>query len=160
MIVYLCSAYLVFLLLCVLHVYVLIDRMGQFEYPGLPLPLFGHCLSLATMKPEDIWSEIREQLTFLDIPKAFTAMMGTRQLVILQHPVATAELLRSGENTKKGYMYDHTVNWLGEGILTSYGAKWRERRKMITPAFHFKKLCHGLLTMNKVRAIVNDGVES
>lgn len=49
-------------------------------------------------------------------------------------------LLSSTKYINKSNEYSFLQPWLNEGLLLSRGKKWSERRKIITPAFHFKIL--------------------
>ncbi|CAG9771776.1 unnamed protein product [Ceutorhynchus assimilis] len=49
-------------------------------------------------------------------------------------------VLSSNTILDKSSEYRYIANWLGTGLLTAPGYKWRQRRKIITPAFHFSIL--------------------
>ncbi|GMS79446.1 hypothetical protein PENTCL1PPCAC_1621 [Pristionchus entomophagus] len=75
--------------------------------------------------------------------------LGTRPLVIAFRPEYAKEILESNTLISKGPEYGILAPWLGTGLLTSTHEKWRRRRKMITPAFHFNVLKQFLPVFNK-----------
>ncbi|GMT21511.1 hypothetical protein PFISCL1PPCAC_12808, partial [Pristionchus fissidentatus] len=58
-------------------------------------------------------------------------------------------ILDSSEEITKGNEYDVFEPWLGRGLLMSTGDKWRSRRKLLTPTFHFSMLDGYISTMNR-----------
>nr|XP_022906724.1 cytochrome P450 4C1-like [Onthophagus taurus] len=65
-------------------------------------------------------------------------------------------VMKSSTLITKGKIYDFMFPWLGDGLLISSGAKWFQRRKMITPAFHFRILEHYMeVFVEKSKQLVN-----
>lgn len=46
-------------------------------------------------------------------------------------------LMNSTAHARKAYIYKITYGLLGRGLLNSNDEKWRTRRRMLTPTFHF-----------------------
>ncbi|BES98079.1 cytochrome P450 [Nesidiocoris tenuis] len=69
--------------------------------------------------------------------------------VITTKPEYVEVILTSTKNIDKGPEYKFISEWLGDGLLLSTGDKWKQRRKMLTPSFHFKILENNHDCMNK-----------
>ncbi|KJE92556.1 cytochrome P450, variant [Capsaspora owczarzaki ATCC 30864] len=71
--------------------------------------------------------------------------------------VASQAVLRGSHHIEKSFIYWFLTPWLGRGLLTSGGDKWRTRRRMLTPAFHFDIL-RGMVEVFREQAEVLIGV--
>lgn len=59
------------------------------------------------------------------------------------------EKILMAKKTQKSFLYSFVEPWLGQGLLISSGEKWFQRRKIITPTFHFKILEQFAAVFNK-----------
>lgn len=71
------------------------------------------------------------------------------ELVLDLSSSKNVEKVLLAKSTKKSFVYDFLEPWLGTGLLISSGEKWFQRRKIITPTFHFKMLENFLDVFNK-----------
>ena len=74
--------------------------------------------------------------------------LGPRPNLLVSSPEAFEKILSNNKHITKGKDYVFLWEWLGFGLLTSTGTKWHSRRKMLTPAFHFRILEEFLEVMN------------
>lgn len=66
--------------------------------------------------------------------------IGLRPVALFYKPETVEAVLSSNINVEKSFDYSFIRPWLKEGLVTSGGAKWKSRRKLLTPAFHFRIL--------------------
>lgn len=72
----------------------------------------------------------------------------TPYVMVISAEVAEC-VLSNSTNLRKSHLYDLLNKWLGTGLLTAWGNKWKRQRKLLTPAFHFKILGQFVPVMNE-----------
>ncbi|XP_070264337.1 cytochrome P450 4V2-like isoform X2 [Myotis yumanensis] len=87
------------------------------------------------------------------------AWLGTVPIIAMYKAETIEVILTSSEKIDKSYLYRFVEPWLGLGLLTSTGNKWRSRRKMLTPTFHFTILEEFLDVMNEQANILVNKLE-
>uniref|UniRef100_A0A3P8RU77 Cytochrome P450 4V2 n=1 Tax=Amphiprion percula TaxID=161767 RepID=A0A3P8RU77_AMPPE len=90
---------------------------------------------------------------FYDKP-LFKIWIGMVPFVIVFHSDTVEPIVSNPAHMEKAHAYNFLHPWLGTGLLTSTGAKWRQRRKMLTPTFHFSILMDFLEVMNEQAEIL------
>ncbi|KAL5290414.1 hypothetical protein ACFFRR_010025 [Megaselia abdita] len=124
-----------------LYIYKKFARTLQLSknFKGAPtLPIVGHGHYLVGKKPHEYISLIEEWVQkYGDVIKVWIGP----EFNILTSDLKDVELILGGTKfNDKAEEYKALEPWLNEGLLVSKGRKWFKRRKIITPAFHFKIL--------------------
>ncbi|XP_034825460.1 cytochrome P450 4d2-like [Maniola hyperantus] len=134
-------AILILILLVVIILYswvVLLKDSKRFNVPGpRPLPLVGNGHLFITKTSEFIPLLRKFQLQFGD---AYRVHLFHNPYVLISHPKYAEPLLTHNDLITKGRSYYFLRPWLGDGLLTSTGFRWKTTRKFLTPAFHFNIL--------------------
>ncbi|EFA04535.1 cytochrome P450 4C1 [Tribolium castaneum] len=142
-------------------------KVGKFfkNFSGPPgVPLLGNAL--------DFKNKTKGVLpAFLNYNKNFGGLVKVqigpfRKLLLVSDYKFLEFVLSSTKIINKSQNYRTMLPWLGTGLLTSEGIKWKKHRRIITPTFHFKILeqfinsfdAAGDVMINKLRKKV--GIES
>uniref|UniRef100_A0A7E4W561 Cytochrome P450 4V2 n=1 Tax=Panagrellus redivivus TaxID=6233 RepID=A0A7E4W561_PANRE len=111
------------------------------RFHGIPsprsYPVIGH---LPIVKP-DVQGFIDQiiGLAYLypDQPRMVTVWIGFMPMIMVYGPEALEPIFSNSAHLNKTVLYQMLVPWLGQGLLTSSAEKWRPRRKLLTPTFHY-----------------------
>jgi len=132
-------------------------KKNLLHIPGpIPLPFLGNALLFA--KPHEFFITTCNKLVDKYGP-IIRLHLGPRPNVVITTAEAFEKILNSNQHITKGRDYRFIWPWLGTGLLTSTRAKWHARRKMLTPAFHFRILEDFLVVMNKQSSILGNILE-
>ncbi|XP_060524485.1 cytochrome P450 4C1-like [Cylas formicarius] len=120
--------------------------LNKLPTPRGRLPIIGHLLQFMC-SPAEFFRKLTE--TDLELFPIYAAFIGPIVRVVILGPNEIESVVSTMKHNSKGKVYTFLSNWLGEGLLTSAGAKWQSRRKILTPAFHFSILKEFLGIFNK-----------
>ncbi|XP_045512366.1 cytochrome P450 4C1-like isoform X2 [Pieris brassicae] len=109
------------------------------KLPGPPRKfLLGSALEFVGYTQTEMFEKI------IEFPKLYGNRIGVkvfnRYILHVYTPKDIEVVLSHSRNITKNITYEFMKPWLGTGLLLSTGAKWHNRRKILTPAFHFEIL--------------------
>ncbi|XP_077295540.1 cytochrome P450 4C1-like [Arctopsyche grandis] len=128
------------LLLYALHNYLYNNEKAKIfnKIPGPRiLPVFGNALDFFA-KQVPIFYQVRG--TINQFKGIFRVWIFHIPALNINNPHDIESVLSSQKHITKNRIYAFIHPWLQEGLLTSKGQKWQQRRKILTPAFHFNIL--------------------
>ncbi|NP_001072667.1 cytochrome P450 family 4 subfamily V member 2, gene 2 [Xenopus tropicalis] len=127
--------------------------------PGPNYPLIGDALFLKN-NGGDFFLQICEYTESYRLQPLLKVWIGTIPFIVVYHADTVEPVLSSSKHMDKAFLYKFLHPWLGKGLLTSTGEKWRSRRKMITPTFHFAILSEFLEVMNEQSKILVEKLQT
>lgn len=110
------------------------------KIPGpTPSILFGNALQLSST-PDGLLEQVLQWAQQFHDGLYCLWIGPLYPFVVMYKPELVEILLNNSKHTTKSIEYEFVHPWLGTGLLTSDGSKWKRRRRLITPTFHFKIL--------------------
>ncbi|XP_046451576.1 cytochrome P450 4c3-like isoform X1 [Daphnia pulex] len=130
----------IFVLVALIKRVIFVKRINRI--PGLPcgITIIGNAPTFL-VPPEEILNRLTGYVAAMQSSDpVLRSWAGPFPFFILFTAESFEVILSSRKLIDKSRDYNYLKPWLNTGLLTSTGRKWFERRKMLTPTFHFKIL--------------------
>ncbi|XP_034476701.1 probable cytochrome P450 4ad1 [Drosophila innubila] len=102
--------------------------------PGpTPYPFVGNLFQFG-LKPAEYPKKILQYCRKYDF-QGFRSLVFLQYHMILSDPAEIQNMLSSSSLLYKEHLYSFLRPWLGDGLLTSSGARWLKHQKLYMPAF-------------------------
>ncbi|XP_054156249.1 cytochrome P450 4C1-like [Oppia nitens] len=93
----------------------------------------------------------------------YKLLIGHKPVVVIFKSDLMSKIFSSNVNIDKSYFYKFLNDFMGDGLISTTGAKWSGRRKLLTPAFHLKILNDYIPIINKqtnmfVKKIIDNNI--
>lgn len=129
-------------LLIALHIYLqrTPEYLAALALPGAPMrPLIGNIMSLLLLDAQQSFQHLRDCARDYGGRSYRFWILGRLHYNVVRAADVEA-LLTSSRQITKSQLYDFLRPLMGTGLLTSTGHKWHQRRRILTPTFHFNIL--------------------
>ena len=127
----------------------LLSKLPTFDKTAYPFVGHSYLLSGSSEKFYRALTGLVDSFYLKTKEKICLMWLGPASYLIALHPESAEVILKSSKHLSKSFTYDFLKPWLGTGLLTSHGEKWKQRRRLITPSFHFSILQDFLDVMNE-----------
>ncbi|XP_034118232.1 cytochrome P450 4d1 isoform X2 [Drosophila sulfurigaster albostrigata] len=104
------------------------------------LPILGHAHHIVGKAPHELIELIMNFMETYAKDGTLKVWLGPELNMLMANPKDVEVVLGTLRFNDKAGEYNALEPWLKQGLLVSRGRKWHKRRKIITPAFHFKIL--------------------
>uniref|UniRef100_G3MRD9 Cytochrome P450 n=1 Tax=Amblyomma maculatum TaxID=34609 RepID=G3MRD9_AMBMU len=119
------------------------------------LSSFGHVAEPGQNGPQPrshrqkLFNYFEEMFKTICDQEVTVAYYGPQPFLIATTPKAIEPVLTNSQNLNKAFLYQMMRPWIGNGILLIEKSIWRPRRKLLTPAFHFRVMDDYAPIMNR-----------
>jgi cytochrome P450 family 4 subfamily V len=122
-------------------------------------PLIGNALQYKT-DPNDFFAQAGGLCMMFQKPRLHRIWLMLEPLVIIYGAEEAEVILGSNRHINKSHEYRFLQPWMGFGLLTSYADKWRPRRKLLTPTFHYDILKDFVDIFNQQSKVMVDKLQT
>ncbi|KAF9809868.1 hypothetical protein SFRURICE_002098 [Spodoptera frugiperda] len=132
----------------------LVRESRRFNVNGpMPLPIIGNAHMFIAKSTEFLNVITRYSEKY---GKVFRVHFLSVPTVIVCDAKFAQEIVSSQEHISKGGPYQLLECWLGKGLLTATGQRWKSHRRFLTPAFHFNILQNFLPVFCKNQRVLTE----